>query len=301
MEQNTKFEVSTMSKLEGEGAKAIATLVVNGEFAVHDVKVRENKEGGLFVAMPSEKQSNGKYKDVVFPITKEAREAINNAVMSAYEKLAASSEKTLKNEISAPEKSVSEVYAQMREVNSDNPRIKASGQITIDNCIVVSGVGVLHGTNAQGVEKDFVSMPYRKEQNKFGKNIYDERVHPITSEFKARLDKAVLGEYQKLQRTEYKGVKFSELLDENGKATTQYGMNSEFAEKLMEKLDQKKIPYSAKILDGKTSLSIKTSDLEAVKKIQSSLSASLEKAAEKAKAAENPEQKQASPKKSKTH
>ncbi len=39
---------------------------------------------GLFVAMPSYKAGNGEYKDICFPVTKEFREQLNNAVIEAY-------------------------------------------------------------------------------------------------------------------------------------------------------------------------------------------------------------------------
>lgn len=39
---------------------------------------------GMFVAMPSYKSGN-KYRDVCFPITKEFREKLNNAVLETYQ------------------------------------------------------------------------------------------------------------------------------------------------------------------------------------------------------------------------
>lgn len=260
MEHNTKFEVSTMSKLEGGNAKAIATLVVNGEFAVHGVKVVEGKNG-LFVSMPRERQFNGEYKDVVFPVTKEAREAINNAVLGAYEQLAASPERTLKNDIAAPEKVSTKVYAQMHAVNSDKTRTKAEGQITLDGCLVVTGVKLIEGTNSEGQTKTFVAMP--PKPNDIGEN--DDIAHPITADFHKSVDKSVIASVNNIGRYEYKGVKYEELGENPAKSTP---LTNNFADKLMSELDKAKIPYQAKCAE-RTVISVAAADkqsFDAVKK-----------------------------------
>lgn len=261
MEHNTKFEVSTMSKLEGDGpAKAIATLVVNGEFAVHGVKVVEGKNG-LYAAMPSERQGNGEYKDVVFPVTSEARTAIENAVLDAYEKLSASPEKNLKNEITAPEKPVSKVYAQMHEVNSDKTQTKAAGQLTIDSCLVVTGVKLNEGTNTQGQTKNFVAMPAKMNEN----GTYDDVAHPITADFHNTIDKSVMASVNNIGRYEYKGVKYEELGENPVKSAA---LHPKFADKLMAQLDKAGIPYQAKCAE-RTVISVAAENkpkFEAVKK-----------------------------------
>lgn len=80
MSNNTKLGVSSMTISDDENSaiKAFAAVTVNDEFVIKNIKVIEGDKG-LFVAMPSRKIS-GEYQDVVFPITKEAREQLNNAV-----------------------------------------------------------------------------------------------------------------------------------------------------------------------------------------------------------------------------
>ena len=60
----------------------LANIVLNDSFAVGNVSVVQGRNG-IFVAMPSYKSGN-KYKDVCFPITKEFREKVNNAVLETY-------------------------------------------------------------------------------------------------------------------------------------------------------------------------------------------------------------------------
>lgn len=266
MEQNTKFEVSTMSKLEGNGpAKAIGTLVVNGEFAVHGIKVVDGKNG-LYVAMPSEKR-NGGYEDVVFPVTKEAHAAIDSAVLGTYEKLAASPEATIKNDIVTPEKPVSTVYAQMHNVDSEKTQTKAAGQITIDKCFVVTGVKLNRGTNSEGQTKSFVAMPAKPNAT----GGYDDVAHPITADFHNKVDKAVIASANNIGRYEYKGVKYAEL-GEN--PVNSKPLHPKFADKLMAQLDKAGIAYQAKCAENVV-ISVKAADKQAFDAAQKDLTAKL--------------------------
>ncbi|MPM22377.1 putative septation protein SpoVG [bioreactor metagenome] len=72
-----------ISSIRPEGSvRAIASVNLNNCFAIRNVKVVESSKG-LFVAMPSYKAGN-EYKDICFPVTKEFREQLNNAVLDAY-------------------------------------------------------------------------------------------------------------------------------------------------------------------------------------------------------------------------
>lgn len=69
----------------GEGRmKAVASITLDEEFVVHDVRVVEG-QNGLFVAMPSKKTPEGEFRDIAHPITSEARERIQTAVLKAYQ------------------------------------------------------------------------------------------------------------------------------------------------------------------------------------------------------------------------
>ncbi len=63
--------------------KAVASVTLDGEFVIHDVKVVEGLKG-LFVAMPSRKTPDGEFRDVAHPITQEARERIQKAVLEVF-------------------------------------------------------------------------------------------------------------------------------------------------------------------------------------------------------------------------
>lgn len=73
-----------MRKIDKEGKmKAIASITIENEFVVHDIKVIEG-EKGLFIAMPSRKASDGEYKDIAHPIRSETRELLQNMILDKY-------------------------------------------------------------------------------------------------------------------------------------------------------------------------------------------------------------------------
>lgn len=59
-------------------------IELNDEFVVTGLKVLDGKNGE-FVVFPSEKWKDGEYHDIAFPITKDAREMICDAVLEAYQ------------------------------------------------------------------------------------------------------------------------------------------------------------------------------------------------------------------------
>ena len=73
-------------KVEKEGKmKAVASITIDNEFVVHDIKVIEG-EKGLFIAMPSRKATDGEYKDIAHPIRSETREKLQNMILDRYRK-----------------------------------------------------------------------------------------------------------------------------------------------------------------------------------------------------------------------
>ena len=62
---------------------AIASVTLNGCFAVRDVRIMEGKNG-LFVSMPSRKVK-GEYRDICYPCTKDFKQQFDQKVLEAYE------------------------------------------------------------------------------------------------------------------------------------------------------------------------------------------------------------------------
>ena len=63
--------------------KAIASVTFDGCLAVHDVKVIYARDK-FFIVMPSRKNPDGTYRDIVHPINAGFRAELENAVIDAY-------------------------------------------------------------------------------------------------------------------------------------------------------------------------------------------------------------------------
>ena len=75
-------------KVSKEGKmKAVVSITIDDEFVVHDIKVIEG-EKGMFIAMPSRKESDGEYKDIAHPINSSTREKIQKIILEKYEAVA---------------------------------------------------------------------------------------------------------------------------------------------------------------------------------------------------------------------
>ena len=64
--------------------KAILSVTFDDCLALHDVKII-NADSRRFVVMPSRKNADGTYKDIVHPINGEFRRTLEEAVLAAYE------------------------------------------------------------------------------------------------------------------------------------------------------------------------------------------------------------------------
>ena len=71
-------------KLFDEGPmKAIVSVTFDGQLALHDIKVINTKDK-YFIVMPSRKNPDGTYRDIIRPINSEFRQLMENSVLEAY-------------------------------------------------------------------------------------------------------------------------------------------------------------------------------------------------------------------------
>lgn len=73
-------------KLFDEGPmKAVVSVTFDNQLAVHDIKVI-NARDKFFIVMPSRKNPDETYRDIVHPINAPFRAMLEEAVIAAYEK-----------------------------------------------------------------------------------------------------------------------------------------------------------------------------------------------------------------------
>lgn len=65
--------------------RAVVSITLDDMIAVHDIKVVQGDER-LFVAMPSRKEENGIFRDIVHPISSSARKLLEESIIESYEK-----------------------------------------------------------------------------------------------------------------------------------------------------------------------------------------------------------------------
>ena len=81
---------------------------------------------------------------------------------------------------------ISEV--RVRLVKKDEGKLKAVASVTIDDCFVVHDVKIL-----EGQDDFFIAMPSKKTPD----GEYKDIVHPLNTETREMLKKAVLDEFEK--------------------------------------------------------------------------------------------------------
>ncbi|WP_028518414.1 septation regulator SpoVG [Ruminococcus flavefaciens] len=73
-------------KIMSEGRlRAVVSVTIDDMLAVHDIKVVQGDER-LFVAMPSRKDENGVFRDIVHPISPSARKMFEESILEAYDR-----------------------------------------------------------------------------------------------------------------------------------------------------------------------------------------------------------------------
>lgn len=88
-------------KLFEEGPmKAIASVTFDAQLAVHDIKII-NARDKFFIVMPSRKNADDTYRDIVHPINAEFRATLEREVLAAYEQALEDAENAITEE--APE------------------------------------------------------------------------------------------------------------------------------------------------------------------------------------------------------
>lgn len=72
-------------KLFNEGPmRAIVSVTFDGQLAVHDIKVI-NARDKYFIVMPSRKNPDETYRDIVHPINAQFRAILESSIISAYD------------------------------------------------------------------------------------------------------------------------------------------------------------------------------------------------------------------------
>jgi stage V sporulation protein G len=169
-----------------------ATLNINNEFALTGIRII-NGEKGLFASMPQAKNQsiNGGYEDTYFPISRQARDLVNQAVLGAYEN-APSAPQTRDGAQGYGEYSVSNgkepgFGVDVRVYPNEQPGNNlAFATLNINNAFVIRGIHVMDGKNGK-----FVTMPQKKDYE----GNYKDVCYPVTAQARQLIQDVTLGAY----------------------------------------------------------------------------------------------------------
>ena len=79
-------------RLMNEGRlRGIVSVTFDGVFAVHDIKIVQG-DHRLFVAMPSRRDESGIFRDIVHPMTLDARNRMEEQILDAFHREKAKTE-----------------------------------------------------------------------------------------------------------------------------------------------------------------------------------------------------------------
>lgn len=189
-------------KNQDSKVKAFANVTFGNALTVRNISIVERRDGdGCFISMPSYKSGYvdeygmPEYKDICFPITSEFHRELSENILAAYE---AKMDGTLKKNgmdfgdgTNEPEYSV-----KITPIEKEGSTLCGYGQITVENCFVISNVNVV-----QGQYGEFVSMPSFKSGDKKGS--YRDIAFPVTKEFREKLFASVIENYhQAIERNQ---------------------------------------------------------------------------------------------------
>ncbi|MBN2831241.1 MAG: SpoVG family protein [Candidatus Omnitrophica bacterium] len=84
MSEELGLKVVRLHRLEGDSkAKAFLDIAI-GDFIVKGLKIIQGQKG-LFLSMPQDKAKDGKWYNAFYPVTKEARQALTDVALAAYQ------------------------------------------------------------------------------------------------------------------------------------------------------------------------------------------------------------------------
>ena len=202
-----KVEAKTVNRLDNEESTYKGTVrVVLGEELSTSVMVVQGKNG-LFISFPSYySNKEGKYKDIIYPVTKEAREAIEGTVLKAFSDESGRA-------VSEGEKGIGVTKAYATYV-ADNKKA-GIGTLVFGDCLKVNGVNIYEKKERPG--DYFVSLPSRKGE-KDGKEKYYDYVYPLSTKLRGEID-----------------VKLIQSLEESRKKSEEKGQNEDIGQEEQEK------------------------------------------------------------------
>lgn len=77
-------DIKIRKTFTGDGPmKAVVSVTFDNQLALHDIKVINTRDK-YFIVMPSRKNPDNTYRDIIHPINSEFRQLLETSIMNAY-------------------------------------------------------------------------------------------------------------------------------------------------------------------------------------------------------------------------
>lgn len=75
----------TVKKIEGQQTlRGVASVVLDDEIKIRDIKILERDTVGMSIMMPNKKIADGKYVGYAYPVTEKARQELQSVILEKY-------------------------------------------------------------------------------------------------------------------------------------------------------------------------------------------------------------------------
>ena len=82
----TDINIKLLNEPISSRLKGIASIVIDDCFAIHGIKILDGTNG-YFIAMPSKKNADGEYVDIVHPINSATNNLMSKCILEEFNKL----------------------------------------------------------------------------------------------------------------------------------------------------------------------------------------------------------------------
>jgi stage V sporulation protein G len=218
MSNNLDVRVYPIDEPKGN-TLAFASVALDDLAAIRGIRVVDSAKG-LFVTMPQSQDNTGIYHDVAFPLTKELRQEISDAVLGEFEyqtTLAPEERGYEKPEQAAGGRSAEDVKLDVKVFPIAEPRgdTLAFASAALEDAVAIRGIRVVNGSKGQ-----FVSMPQSKDKD----GEFHDIAFPLSGDVRKAISNAVLADYR--QQTAERGRSMSERLAEGKEQAAQYAASA---------------------------------------------------------------------------
>jgi stage V sporulation protein G len=195
-EKNINVRVFPVEEPKGV-LRAFASVSVEDFVTIRGLRVNEGRNG-LFVSMPREKWSDGKYHDTAFPTTGDLRREISKAIIDEYRNMTGSKtpaeqeaarESERGEKAALPSVSIPSTYdVRIYPVTEPKGGTKAFASVSFEDVVTIRSLRVVDGKNGL-----FVTMPQTKGKD----DKYYDTAFPTTGDLRREITASVLDAYGK--------------------------------------------------------------------------------------------------------